>query len=331
MFRIKIIVALVLLALTAFGVSYVSRAYAAPVVNPRGNLSTILALPNLQSCTGTPTIQYAYANPQTIYPGQVTTLYWGSVLGAQAAYLQYPNGNRVGIGTPGSQQVNPTQTTTYYVVAVCGAVTVQMPITVNVQGAPTCSGSPQLNGFSANPAVISVGQSSNLSWGPVNNADNVQLSSQFQGSSGVAAPGNINVKPGQTTTYYLTAWCQGNSAQAQVTVTVNNAPTPTPVPPANSNQITELQVEKSGQAQFKVTVKYYWDGADAPAVIQSVGYNANSQAVTAPATTGIIAGFYKYVVQTITNTASNGAVTTVTSCMVGSSGTDLVCKSTAVK
>jgi hypothetical protein len=331
MFRAKIILALGLLLMAAGFTAYTSTARAAQTISlPEQFQTGSVNVPSTQSC-GTPTIQYAYANPATIYPGQVTTLYWGSVLGAQAAYLQYPNGNRQGIGTPGSQQVNPTQTTTYYIIGVCGSNEAQWPITVIVQGGPTCSGTPQLNGFTASPSSIAPGQGSTLSWGPVNNADYVQLSSQTNGGSGVPAPGSMVVYPNQTTTYYLTAWCQGNSAQAQVTITVNNAPPPTPPPPTNANQITELTVEKVGSKQFKLTIKYFWNGEDSPASIQSTGSNANGQVVTDRPTTGILAGYYKYVLQTLNNIGANGAVTSVTSCMVGNSGTDLVCKTVPVQ
>ncbi len=283
--------------------------------------------PNAQGCSGTPTLQYAYANPPTITPGQVTTLYWGLVGNAQAAYLQMPNGSQQGIGTPGSKQVNPTQTSTYYIVGVCGPNTIQVPIVVTVQGGATCSGTPVLQGFGANPPVINNGQTSTLSWGPVLNATYVQLSSQFNGGSGVPTPGQAPVTPNQTTTYYLTAWCQGNSAQAQVTVTVNypQPPTPTP-PPSNPNQVRQVQVENAPNNQYKVTVNYYWNGEDAPARIQTAGY-LNNQRVTNTPSTGIIAGFVKYVIQYLK--LSTTRPTSITSCIVGSSGTDLACLTVA--
>lgn len=331
--RTKISLSLVLVLLAAIFIAQSARVFAAQDVSPQ--ISTVSpapdARPNSQGCSGTPTVQYAYANPPTIFPGQVTTLYWGLVGNAQAAYLQYPNGQQVGIGTPGSQQVNPTQTTTYYIVAVCGPNQVRVPITVNVQGGPTCSGAPVLNGFSANPATINNGQSSTLSWGPVNNADYVQLSSQFNGGSGVPTPGQTQVTPNQTTTYYLTAWCQGNSAQAQVTITVNypQPPTPTP-PPSNQTQVRQIQTEKLDKGILKVTVNYYWNGEDAPAVIQSVAFNSSNQPVTNTASTGIIAGFVKYVIQELTSVGGQGAMTKVTSCIVGKSGTELACLSVPV-
>ncbi|MBI4671296.1 MAG: hypothetical protein HY741_06465 [Chloroflexi bacterium] len=334
MTRTKIAFSFVLIVLVVIFVAQGARAFAASAV-PANIPSVAIAPdvhPNAQGCNGTPYIQYAYANPPTIYPGQITTLYWGLVGNAQAAYLEYPGGHRAGIGTPGSQQVNPTQTTTYYIVGVCGANEAKTPITVNVQGGPTCSGTPVLNGFSANPTTINNGQASLLSWGAVGNADYVQLSSQFDGGSGVPTPGQTQVQPNQTTTYYLTAWCQGNTAQAQVTITVNypQPPTPTP-PPPNPNQLREIQVEKSSKGEFKVMVNYYWNGEDAPASIQSMGYNSSNQPITNRASTNIIAGFVKYVIQQLQSVGGQGAVTAVNSCIVGSSGTELACLSVPVK
>jgi hypothetical protein len=183
-----------------------------------------------------------------------------------------------------------------------------------------------LQGFNANPSTINNGQTSTLSWGQVLNADYVQLSSQFDGGSGVPTPGQAPVTPNQTTTYYLTAWCQGNSAQAQVTITVNYPapPTPTP-PPAESNQVRQIQVEPAPQNQLKVTVNYYWNGEDSPALINSTGYNANKQTVTNTPSTGIIAGYVKYVIQYLSVNLGGGSVASVTSCIVGKSGTDLAC------
>src|SRR5438045_9623285 len=56
-------------------------------------------MPPVQGCRQT-TVEYAYANPPVITAGQVTTLYWGRVLGARAAYLQFPNGGGGDSGPP---------------------------------------------------------------------------------------------------------------------------------------------------------------------------------------------------------------------------------------
>lgn len=280
--------------------------------------------PNAQGCSGTPTIQYAYANPAITYPGQVTTLQWGLVGNANAAYLQYPNNQRVGIGTPGSQQVNPTQTTTYYIIGVCGGNQVQFPITVTVQNSPGCSGAPQITSFTANPTTINNGQVTTISWGLVANADNVQLSSSTQGASGVPTPGSVQARPNQTTTYYLTAWCKGNPAQAQVTVTVNNPPPP---PPANTNAITGMNLNGglSGPSGLVMTVNYFWNGQDAPAVLQGTAYNSSGGQVAQSNATRINANQNFYA--NLNFPINPNRVSRVSVCIIGDSGTELVCRS----
>lgn len=312
----------------------VTSVHAAPSqdAQPRAHVQAAPpAAPNAQGCSGTPTLQFAYANPSTIVPGQVSTLTWGLVGNAQAAFLQFPNGNRQGIGTPGSQQVNPTQTTIYYIVGVCGSVQTQWPIQVNVTNSPGCSGTPQMNGFTANPSTINAGQSTTLAWGAVLNAQSVQLSSQNQGGSGVPAPGSIVVSPQQTTTYYLTAWCQSNTNQLQVTVTVNNAPPPTPPPPANRiNSITQ-NGGLTNSNQYVVTANYFWNGEDAPASMQATAHNDAGSQVGVSNRTNIASS------QTMDanllfnpNPQPNG-MSSVTVCMYGSSGTELVCQSASMR
>jgi hypothetical protein len=159
----------------------------------------------------------------------------------------------------------------------------------------------------------------------VTNATNVVLQSP-QGNSGVATPGQIQVQPGATTTYTLLAYCYNNSVQAQTTVTVQNAPpTPTP-PPSNPNEIRSIQVEKSGD-NYKVTVQYFWNGADAPASIRAVGVNASSDPVTNYGQASIQPNFVKYV---ILNLTGKGAVT-IDVCMQGHSGQELACGNKPVK
>lgn len=311
--------AFALLGLLAFAPSV----NAAPLSESPPRLTRFNA-PHAQGC-GQPTVQYAYANPPVINAGQITTLYWGQVLGAQAAYLQYPNGHRDGIGTPGSRQVNPTETSTYFIVGVCGGNQTQVPITVQVNNSPGCNGTPQMNGFTANPPTVQNGQSSVLSWGPVLNAQYVQLSSQNQGGSGVPAPGNVTVSPKQSTTYYLTAWCQSNTAQLQVTVNVSNPPPPPP--PVAGNRIAGINRNGglSNNQKLTITVNYFWNGQDAPANLQATAYNGAGQQVGQSNATRINAN---------RNANANllfqpypPGVSSVNACMIGSSGTELVCQS----
>lgn len=321
---------LFILGFMALGVALMQPARAAQLKDtmpPQAHAALPALAPNAQGCNGQPTVQYAYANPPSINAGQVTTLYWGLVGNANAAYLQYPDGHRQGIGTPGSQQVNPTQTSTYTVIGACGNVLAQVPVTVTVNNTPGCNGQPQLNGFTANPTTIQNGQASTLSWGPVLNAQYVQLSSQNQGGSGVPAPSSVQVNPSQTTTYYLTAWCQSNTATAQVTVTVSNPPPP---PPSNPNRITGITKNGglSNANQLVVTVNYYWDGQDAPATMQVTAYN-NGSAIRASNATRIQAGRAFYA--NVTIKPYPAGMNSVTACMVGSSGTELVCQSAGMQ
>jgi hypothetical protein len=125
------------------------------------------------------------------------------------------------VGTPGSQQVQISQTTTYSLTAYCGNNSAQLQVTVNVQGGGGgCSGTPVFNGFYANPQTINAGQQTTLSWGLVRNANAVFLQLPNR-SEGVATPGNRVVQPGQSVTYTLTAYCGNNQASISTTVNVN--------------------------------------------------------------------------------------------------------------
>ncbi len=104
-----------------------------------------------------------------------------------------------------------------------------MNVTINVLGStqtqpqppqplpPDCPGAPVIASFGANPATITTGQSTTLSWGKVNNATSAAID---QGIGGIATPGSTTVKPATTTTYTLSATGCGGTATKQVTVTV---------------------------------------------------------------------------------------------------------------
>ncbi len=327
--RLLLLVGVVMLAITLGGdVQAVQAETSGPGLVLTSPLAPYL-LPPAQGCSGNPQLTFYYANPATINPGQITTLYWGLVSNADSAYLQTP-GSTFGIATPGSYQVNPTQTTTYYVVGNCGSNQVKWPITVNVTTAPVCSGLPVFNGFSANPTSIQSGQSSTLSWGPIYNADYISFAVTGVGSAPASAPATFPVKPTQTTTYVLTAWCQGASAALQATVTVNNAPpTPTPAPsappPSQGNAITGMS--KNGgltsSSALVMTVNYYWTGEDAPATLQGTAFNSAGGIVSVSNATTINAqqNFYA----NLNFPGPSDQMVQVVVCMNGASGTPLVC------
>jgi hypothetical protein len=215
----------------------------------------------------------------------------------------------------------------------------KVDVLINVPGAPTpipptpipptpppaqCTGSPQISSFSANPSTIQTGQTSTLNWGVVTNATSVSLVTP-NGSGGVATPGQIQVQPGSTTSYTLIAYCYNNSVQSQVTVNVQGAPPPPTPAPTNPNQIRSIEVERSGD-NYKVTVQYYWNGDDAPAVIRAVGVSSGSDPVTNQGEASIEANHVKYVI--INLTGQDAA--TIDVCMQGKGGQDLACSSKPV-
>ncbi len=285
---------------------------------------TVIVSGGSGGCSGTPVFNGFSANPQTINAGQQTTLNWGLVQNANAVYLQFPNRSE-GVGSPGSRVVQPTVTTTYSLVAYCGNNKASISLTVNVNGG--CSGTPKFNGFGANPSTITKGQSTVLSWGLVTNATSVVLKTP-QGNSGVATPGQITLTPQTTTTYQLIAYCFNNSAQLSVTVTVNNPkpPTPTPQPTQQpQTQIRSIRVEQSGNKSFRVSINYYWRGEDRPAKMQAVGLNSEGKAVTNTATAEVATGAFRSSVLKL-NVHGNKTVTQFQACLIGKSGSELVCR-----
>ena len=169
-------------------------------------------------CSGTPTVSTFTAEPMLIQPGQTSTLSWGLVANAEAAVLVSPEG-KTGVGTPGQMVVQPGQTTTYTLSGYCGNYVASRYMTVAVQGAESCSGTPTITSFTASPSVIQKGQSSTLQYGQVSNASGAFLSGPA-GIIGVATPGQTTVQPSQTATYVLYALCGSTVLQKQVTVTV---------------------------------------------------------------------------------------------------------------
>ena len=64
--------------------------------------------------------------------GGTSTLQWGPVTNASGAYLKLPEGI-VGVATPGQTNVQPVQTATYVLYALCGRTILQQQATVYVE------------------------------------------------------------------------------------------------------------------------------------------------------------------------------------------------------
>jgi outer membrane protein OmpA-like peptidoglycan-associated protein len=233
------------------------------------------------------------ANPSQIIAGQTVTLTWKT-----------NNADSASITGAGSVPVNssitiaPTQTTTYILTARNNVNEDTASVTVTVTGA---TGGVQLAGCTANPASISSGQPSTLSWSSVN-ADTVSID---PGVGAVAKTGSVSVNPTQTTTYVVTATGGGASASCSITVTVGALPvissftaTPSSI---NAGQSSTLQ----------------WSVQNATSVsISSLGTVSASgtQSVSPAATT----------VYTLTATNASGSATKTATVTVGGGGPVIV-------
>jgi arylsulfatase A-like enzyme len=153
-----------------------------------------------------PPIHSFSAAPNTIAPGDSTTLTW-SITGADTLSIS-PG---VGTVTGSSVSVSPAETTTYTLSAsnAAGTTTAQTTVTVQVP-------IPVINLFTASPPSIIAGNSSTLSWS-VTEAISVSIS---PGIGTVSSSGSTSVSPTSNTTYTLTATNAFGPATASVTVNV---------------------------------------------------------------------------------------------------------------
>lgn len=190
-----------------------------------------------------PTITVSAA-PQTIMPGQSTTLSWSSSFatsvqlseGAPAAAAQgrsvlrnteLGNDDTTGkssvsaastsLPLSGSMTVTPAATTVYTIMVSGSGGNAQAAVTVTVSSTPLAD-LPTAT-ISATPDSIAQGQSAILSW-QTTHANSATLNGEFVGVNR-----SVTVKPTTTTSYSLVAMNAHGTAQAEVTVTV------TPVPP----------------------------------------------------------------------------------------------------
>ena len=169
---------------------------------------TVTVTPVPVTPPGNPQILMFNASPMTIQPGQQSSLSW-TTTGASTATIS-------GVGSValnGSTTVSPTVTTTYTLTATSSdGHSVTSPIVIAVVPATV----PQINAFTAVPAVITAGQSSQVCW-QVTNATSISI-------TGIGSNLNANtcsaVSPSATTTYTLTATNASGSVSGNVTVSV---------------------------------------------------------------------------------------------------------------
>jgi hypothetical protein len=164
----------------------------------------------------TPVTVSISADPESIQAGESLTLTWSST-DADSCVIEPGIGD---VDVCGSITVSPTETTTYTITATGpgGTAAANAVVTVvDVPYAPTAT-------ISANPATISQGESTLLSWASTN-ADTAHIDN---GVGVVSVDGSVLVSPEHTTTYTFTATGSNGSGNAKVTVMVTGDPDPQP-------------------------------------------------------------------------------------------------------
>jgi hypothetical protein len=159
-----------------------------------------------------PAITSFTAEPSTVNLGEPATLSW-SVTGSAASLLLEP-----GIGdVTGSTRIDvqPSQTTQYTLTArnAAGSHSAQALVTVIRP--------PLITSLTAEPSTVNLGELATLSWSVVGSAASLLLE---PGIGDVTGSTRIEVQPGQTTQYTLTARNAAGSHSAQVLVTVVQPP-----------------------------------------------------------------------------------------------------------
>lgn len=148
------------------------------------------------------------ANPPAITAGQTANLLW---LVENADSVEIAGVGRVD-SKQGTTQVNPTQTTSYRLIARNATSEATETVTVTVTQPAV-----RIITFNATPTTISPGESSTLAW-QTENAETVTISGV---SGGLGVNGTTVVSPAATTTYTITATGRGGStATATATVQV---------------------------------------------------------------------------------------------------------------
>ncbi len=150
------------------------------------------------------------ASPTNVASGGGTTLTWST---ANTLSVEIDQGIGA-VSLSGSRSITPEITTTYTITAANAHGYTTDTVTVMVEEAPTVD-------LSALSTSIPVGGGTTLSWSS-SGADTVSIN---QGIGSVALDGSMDVTPGITTTYIVTAVNAYGTATDSVTITVSPLPT----------------------------------------------------------------------------------------------------------
>ena len=187
--------------------------YTLTASNAAGSATATVSV-TVQSAPALPVINSFSASPSTITGGASSTLSWNTTGSTSIALSP---GTFTSTSASGSTTVSPTATTVYTLTATNAAGAVTDTVSVSVQAAPT---PPAISSFTANPATVTAGSSSTLSWNTTGATAIAITPGTFTSTS---ASGSTTVIPTATTTYTLTATNATGSKTATATVTVTSS------------------------------------------------------------------------------------------------------------
>ena len=169
-----------------------------------------------------PVIGDFWASSTTINAGQAAILNWSGLYYFTSASID--NGVGAILSPAGMVAPTPAATTTYTLTATNAAGTATAAVTVTVLTPPV------INAFTATPASIQPGGSSELAWTVTGTVTSLGIDQGVGAVTGTSA----TVTPAATTTYTLTATNSDGSRTATATVTVLSPP---PVPGLTSTAL----------------------------------------------------------------------------------------------
>ncbi len=240
---------------------------------------TVTATSSPPAPVALPSILEFSADPTVVTLGGNAILMW-NVYGASSIYIDN------GIGqipfSSGYIVVSPSGSRTYTLTASnsAGSVSASTGITVSAPSLPV------VNSFTVNPAGITAGGSTTISWN-VSGATYVTI---VPGGGSVPSSGSATASPSATTTYTLTASNAAGSVTRQVTVTVAAAAPSLPVIASFTASPTSITAGASSTLSWSIS------GATSASISPGGGIGASGSASVTPGST-----------TTYTLTASNAA------------------------
>src|SRR5271165_1148838 len=179
--------------------------YTLTATNATGSSTSTLTI--TVNTPGKPTIGSFSASPTSITSGSSSTLSWTT---SGATSIAITPGTFTSSSLSGSTSLSPTATTTYTLTATNAAGSTTSTLTVTVT-------KPTISSFGVNPATITAGSSSMLTWAATGATSIAITPGTF---TSTLASGSTNVSPTATTTYTLTATNASGSTTSTATVTV---------------------------------------------------------------------------------------------------------------